>query len=503
MGGGVVKTTYILASDIGGSSVKSMLFDLKERAIVAVASRPLHLFHPVPEATEYDADEILGASVDGMRECVEKSRVNPSDVSAIVSDGQQAGIIWIDKDYNAISPYDTWMDNRFMPFASAMNAACGSRILEKGGNNASITIGPKILWWKKNRPDVYEKARKFVLTATYVGGKLAGLNAEKAYFENTSTGYTGLIDYAVDDWDREICAICGIDADKLPLVFPPTRIVGTLSENYAAEIGVHSGVPIVCGAGDFPAACIAAGIIRPGQVGDTAGTASMFTVCSDYWRPDPSGMIRTLKSPIPGYWYAFCFTTGGGSVKWFLDNVIGDSTLGKRLSEEAKMLPPGSEGLAFYPYIGGTYKGIHVGGAFGGIQWVHGQAHMFRAILESVAFEYKEYADGIRRLLGMESFSGIRGSGGGSTNHVWNQIKADVLDSSYENMSEEECSLLGSAIIAGNAIGFYSDIAETAETFNTVAGSFKPDRERVATYARLHAKWRDCRENGYAAFQSL
>ncbi|MCD8350568.1 MAG: hypothetical protein LUC93_08170 [Planctomycetaceae bacterium] len=498
-----MKSTYILASDIGGSSVKSMLFDLEKRTIVAVATKPLHLFHPTPEATEYDADEIFMACVDGMKEFLDSAGGRPADVAAIISDGQQAGIIWIDENYDAVSPYDTWMDNRFMPFVAQMNDACGQRILEKGGNNTIITTGPKILWWKKNRPDVYARARKFVLTATYVGGKLAGLKADDAYFENTSTGYSGLIDYGIDDWDREICSICGIDADKLPLVSAPTRIVGSLVKRYADAIGIPDGIPVVCGAGDFPAACIAAGILSPGQVGDTAGTASMFTVCSDHWRPDPSGLVRTLKSPIPGYWYAFCFTTGGGSVKWFLENVVGDTSQGNTLSEEAKVLPPGAEGLGFYPYIGGTYRGLHVGGAFSGIQWVHGKPHMLRAILEAVAFEYKEYATGLQNLLGMQPFTVVRGSGGGSTNFVWNQIKANVLNAQYENMQEEECSLLGSAIIAGNAIGYYPDMMETAASFNSVAGRFEPEREKVEQYKSIHAKWHDLKERCYEIFQSL
>lgn len=498
-----MKSTYVLASDIGGSSVKSTLFDLAEKRFVAEASKPLHLHHPTPEATEYDADEIFAACVDGMAECVKKSGVNPSDIAAIVSDGQQAGIIWIDENYDAISPYDTWMDNRFLPFAKQMNETCGERILEKGGNNAIITIGPKVLWWKHNRPDVYKRARKFLLTATYVGGKLAGLKGDQGYFENTSTGYSGLIDYGVDDWDPDIAKLCGIDLDKLPEVVEPTRVVGKLTERYARVLGIPAGVPIVSGAGDFPAACIAAGILAPGQVGDTAGSASMFTVCSDYWRPDPAGMIRTLKSPIPGYWYAFCFTTGGGSIQWFLENIVGDKKAGAALSQDAEALPPGSEGLAFYPFLGGIYKGIHVGGAFGGIQWGHGKTHMFKAILEAVAFEYKEYANAMQGLLGMAPFTAVRGSGGGSTNHVWNQIKADVLNVRYERMREEECSLLGSALIAGNAIGYYPDLMETAKTFNAVAASFDADPGRVESYRKIHDTWHYLKDNHYELFKSI
>ncbi len=498
-----MESIYILASDIGGSGVKSMLFDLTTRKICTIVTKPLNWYHPAPDAIEYNADEILQACLDGMRDCLRKSGVDKSDIGAIVTDGQQAGQIFIDADFNAVSPYDTWMDNRFLPFAAEMNKICGERILAKGGNNAIITIGPKILWWKKNRPEVYAKTYKVVLTANFVGGKLAGLKGGQAYYENTSTGYSGLIDNNADNWDDEICRAVGIDRNKLAEVVEPTRIVGKLTEKYARELGLPSGIPIVAGAGDFPAASIASGILSPGQVGDTAGTASMFTVCSDHWRPDPTGLIRTLRSPIRGYWYEFCFTTGGGSVKWFMDNVVCDENLFPRLTEEAGRLPVGSAGLAFYPFISGIFKGTNVGGAFSGLQWAHGRVHMFRAILEAVAFEYQEYANGLQRLLGMKPFSVVRGSGGGTRNAMWNQIKADVLNVTYECMSEEECSLLGSAIIAGNAIGVYPDLLETAKTFNQVSGTFAAKPENVQRYREVFRNWHNLKDEHYPLLKSI
>lgn len=498
-----MKSTYLLASDIGGSGVKSMIFDLVARKILAVATMPLRWYHPTPDAIEYDADEILQACVDGMKACVAKAGVDTGAIGAIVTDGQQAGQIFVDADFNAVSPYDTWMDNRFLPFSEEMNKTCGDRILAKGGNNAIITIGPKILWWKKNRPDIYEKTYKVTLTANYVGGKLAGLKGDQAYYENTSTGYSGLIDNDADTWDDEICYAVGIDRNKLPEVVEPTRIVGKLCDVYAREIGIPSGIPVVAGAGDFPAACIASGILSPGQVGDTAGTASMFTVCSDYWRPDPSGLVRTLRSPIKGYWYELCFTTGGGSVKWFVDNVVRDESLFGQLNDGAAKLPIGSDGLAFYPFIGGIFKGTNVGGAFSGLQWAHGRDHMFRSILEAVAFEYKEYANGLQRLLGMKPFATVRGSGGGTRNHMWNQIKADVLNVTYESMHEEECSLLGSALIAGNAIGVYPDLLETAKTFNHVSATFQAKPENVKRYREVFDNWHALKEEHYPLLKSI
>lgn len=502
-----MESVYALGSDIGGSSVKSMLFDLTAKKIIAIATKPLRLYHPEPDATTYVADEILAACVDGMKECLDSSGVDRTKVEAIVSDGQQAGLIWVDKDGNAISPFDTWMDNRYVPFAAVMNETCGDRILEKGGNNAIITTGPKILWWKKNDPEVYKKAYKVVIPANYVGGKLAGLKGDQAYFENTSTGYSGLIDYGTGTWDKEICDACGIDFDKLPEVVEPTRIVGTLSKAFASELGLKEGISIVSGAGDFPAGCLASCILEPGQWGDVAGTASMFTACSDYWKPDPSGMIRTLKSPIPGYWYAFCFTTGGGCVRWFIEDILASSggdpkKISSFLNGEAAKVPAGSEGLAFYSSIGGAFKGEPIGGGYAGFRWSHKVGHMFRAILEAITFEYKEYDQALKALLDVKPRE-IRVSGGGSANDMWNQIKADTLNIPYKSMRELECSLLGSMIIAGKAIGVYDDMAETALSINAIEKEYQPNPERNAVYEKIFKSWHDLKDENYRMLQGL
>jgi xylulokinase len=465
---------YILASDLGGSGTKTMLFDL-DGTIVVTAFRESKLYHDEKDATTQNPEEMFMSTVEGIKECMEKSGIAPNEVRALVLDGQQAGLMWIDDNYQAISPYDSWLDNRFGPFIKVMDQYCGQTILDSCGTRQNIKHGPKILWWKANHPEIFKKACKMVLPSTYIGGRLAGLQGEEGYFEDTSLGFSGIADIEKDEWNREICYAVGIPIEKMPRIVKPTEIIGKLTKEMAELLGLPSGIPIVAGAGDFPAAGVGAGICSQGQTGDIAGTASIFFAGVEKWKPDSEGVLSTLRSPFPGLWYQFALFSGGGCLRWFRDTFFAKEKEEKNvyqcLDNLSKDLPLGDDGLIFYPYIGGRFQPSEpdYSGAWFGIQWGHRREHFYRAILESIAFEYKNYLSCIKKLLGLDNFNETRVFGGGSASPVFNQIKSDVLGLPYLTLKQQECSLLGSAIIAGCAIGFYQDMVEASQKVNQIA----------------------------------
>lgn len=486
-----METGYIVASDIGGSGTKTGVFDMRGVPL-AMSFRESRLYHPEPDATIQDSDEILAASIESIRECIAISNVSADKIEAIVLDGQQAGLIWIDEDYKAISPFDSWLDVRYAPYARILNDRCGEMLFQKAGTN-NVTLGPKILWWKANRYEVFEKACKMVLPAAYVGGRLAGLRGPDAYFEDTSLCYSGICDIRRAKWDEEICQTVGIPMSKLPRIVKPTEIVGHLSKEGSRLLGLPSGIPIVAGAGDFPAAGIGAGISRARLAGDIAGTASLFFGCVREWEPDPTGVLRFTRSPIEGLWYAFAFLSGGGCLRWYRDTFCSAA---KRDADELGMsvyqlmdnraadIPIGCDGLIFYPYLGGRVvpPSPDYNGAWLGIKWSHRSEHFYRSILEAVAYEYKRYLMTLARCSGAEQFEEIRVFGGGASSSLWNQMKADVLGVPYALLAQQECSLLGSALIAASAIGAHKDLVQASETTNAISARFQPNLENTAVY---------------------
>lgn len=489
-----MKERYIIASDSGGSGTKTMIFDLKGRAI-AKAFRSIGLYHPEPGATVQDPEEMLESVLESIKECLEVSNIQPNEVEAIVFDGQQAGLIWIDDNYEAISAYDSWLDNRFGDYSKLMSNICGEVILQKTGTPYG-TIGPKILWWKNNRGDVFEKACKMVIPSSYIGGRLAGLRGNEAYFENTSLGYSGIADIRESKWDEEICQTVGIPLDKLPKIVKPTEIIGKLSKDFAAKMGLTSGIPIVAGAGDFPAAAVGAGVCFPQQSGDIAGTASMFFGCTEDWRPDSTGLLRVLQSPIEGLWYEFGLVGGGACLQWFYDKFLketGTKETFESLENKARNIHPGDNKLLFYPYIGGRLQPLtpDYNGAWIGIKFDHQIENFYLAILESIAYEYKNYSLYLRNLLNISEFRETRVFGGGSVSSLWNQIKADILGVPYLVMDQQECSLLGSMLIAGKSIGVFDDLQSVSNKMNRVKERFNPNIMNTKKYVQTYKAYFD------------
>jgi xylulokinase len=129
---------------------------------------------------------------------------------------------------------------------------------------------------------------------------------------------------------------------------------------------------------------------------------------------------------------------------------------------------PGSDGLFFSPHLGGRIcpASPEMRGAWIGVSWSHTQAHFFRAILESIAYEYAYYLKILRELLPCSKLVQARAVGGGARNPIWNQIKADVLGVPYQRLKGNEFGTWGAAMIAGKAAGIIDDLASHAK--NTV-----------------------------------
>jgi xylulokinase len=205
-----------------------------------------------------------------------------------------------------------------------------------------------------------------------------------------------------------------------------------------------------------------------------------------------------MRSVIPGLWNPLAYIGGGGlALRWFRDQFYNthkslplpeDENLYTELMALAARIPPGSDGLLFSPHLGGRIcpSSPQMRGAWMGISWSHTQAHFFRAILESVAFEYAYYLDVLRELLPQLTLVEARVVGGGARGPAWNQIKADVLGVPYQRLKGNEFGTWGAAMIAGKAVGAIDDLAaHAASTSHREGEQTQPDTARHAAYAPL------------------
>lgn len=461
---------FIIGIDIGTQGTKTIVFD--EHGNIAGSSfEASNLICPEPGVVYQKAEEIFSSVINTVKEAVEKSGIDTSKICAIGMDSQMAGIMGIDKDFNAATYYDSWLDTQCEKYIEVIKKRAGKRSVELNGAPITYTHGPKILWWKNEHPEIYSRIAKFVLPHVYAAGRLCGIKAQDAVMDYTCIHFSGFADNLHKQWSDELLSMFEVNKEKLPDIDEPWRIIGRLKKEYADACGIPEGIAVVAGCGDSAAACLGAGIVRPGQVFDVAGTASIFSCCVDKYKPDiKHEALMQMRSVIDGFWMPLAYINGGGlCLKWFKDEISGaDQPLDyKTLEEEADKLPPGSEGLIFIPHFAGRVcpNDPYIRGCFIGLNLVHRRGHLFRAVMEGIAYEYKYYLKVLKDIGIDTQIDKVFVMGGGAKSVLFNKIKADVLGVPYVVLRNVDTAALGSAIVAGYGIGLYNDIAQTAEAF--------------------------------------
>jgi xylulokinase len=493
---------HLIGVDLGTSSTKAALYRT-DGTLVAEASADVPLLYPAPGVVEQENDDFYRTAAETVGRCLRESDVDPRRVAAIAFDSQMAGIGSIDEHYEPATRFDSWLDMRCQPYIAYLNEHHADLITRLTGCAPTCDHGPKILWWQHERPEEYARVAKFVTPSAYVAGKMAGLTADRAFMDYTFIHFSGLADNRAGAWSAAICDTLGVEMDVLPEIVEPWRVIGKVTETAAREFGLAPGTPIAAGCGDTAANALGAGIVRPGQVFDVAGTASVLAGTTDRFVADTTHRaLLTMRSVIPGLWNPLAYIAGGGqALRWFRDQFFRDefqdasarrSSIVTRhyeeMIQEAAAVPPGSEGLFFSPHLGGRICPAtpEMRGAWLGFSWGHTRAHFFRAVLESIAYEYAWYLRVLREYIPNLELTETRAVGGGARSDAWNQIKADVLGVPYQRLARSEFGTWGAAMIAGKAAGIYDDLAAVAAAHALPAGEpIRPSEENHETYRPL------------------
>jgi xylulokinase len=481
---------YIIGIDIGTQGTKTSLVSTAGK-IVADSFEDSKLIRPGTGMVQQDADDIYFSVLRTIKDVVEKSGINGSDVISIAIDGQMAGIMAIDQDWNAVTYYDSWLDTRCEKYIRQMKAEGEDKIIQLTGCPITYAHGPKVMWWKGEHPEVYEKIRKFVMPSVYAAGRMTGLKADQAYIDYTYLHFSGFADTKNSKWSEELLDNFGVSIDKMPQIVEPWKVIGHITTAAAAASGLDSGVPVVAGCGDSAATSLGAGITKKGYLFDMAGTASIFSCCVDEYNSDITAKtLMFAKSVIPGLWNPMAYINGGGMcLKWFQDNLTGKEgkTSMRELDEEAREIVAGSESLLFIPHFSGRVcpNNPLVRGGYLGLSWIHDRRHMYRAIMEGIAYEYKYYLETIQNLIPDVSLLKVIAVGGGAKSELFNSIKADVLGIKYCPELISNTAALGCAAIAGYGVQAYDSIESAVDQFVKFSDEIKPNMENHEKYAKF------------------
>ena len=322
--------TFLIGVDLGTSVVKTSLFNTEGR-LKADATRATGLNQPAPGKADQSGEDFVVATLETVREVVERAGIAPSSVAAIAFDGQMAGAMGIDRDWNALTPwYPSALDNRYLPYIDEMVARAGGQVVALNGSLPFMA--PRMLWWQDKHPDLYRCIHKVLMLANYVAGRLADLRADDAFIDPSYLTWIGVSDTEGRRWSEELADVCGIPLAKLPRIVPSTEVIGRLSAESASVCGLPAGIPLVAGAGDQVAGCLGAGLVRSGQLVEVAGTFPVLATCLDsYFSDTRYGMLQSLAGPLGAdHWYPMMYISGGGLThRWYRDQFAAPDTLEK------------------------------------------------------------------------------------------------------------------------------------------------------------------------------
>lgn len=492
----------LLGVDLGTMGTKAGVFDL-HGTMVAEAYIESTLLYPRPGWVEQRQEDIYEDAMTAIRRCVRASGTDPARIAAIAFVGQMAGIGTIDAEWRPVVNFDSWLDLRCGRDVEAIDRLHGDAVTTIDGCPPMANHAPRILRLMREEPRKFERVAAFVVPSTYVAGRMAGLSAGDAFIDHTFLHFSGVADAINGTWSPELCERLGIPIEKLPMIVEPWALVGKVIREAAEVSGLREGTLIAAGAGDQAAGALGAGIVDPGVIFDGAGTAAVFAACVDQYQPDVAN--RTLvvsRSVLPGLWMPLSYVAGGGlCLRWFRDTFAADVAADAAsrvtspyalLDDMAESIPPGSDLLWFIPHLGGRTLPSQpaLRGTWSGFSWSHTRAHFYRAILESVAYEYLRYYEIIRELHPEVTFTEAVVIGGGARSRLWNQIKADVLGVRYVALNRSELATWGAAMIAGRAAGLIDDLAATARKRASRVGGIDADPSRREAYDRMAAQYR-------------
>ena len=484
---------FLLGVDLGTTATKAALYDASGN-LVSEGRAEVPLYYPQPGSVEQDMQDFYQSAAGAIRQCMDSCSVDSSQIAGVAFDSQMAGIGAIDDDFQPVTRFDSWLDTRCEPYIEEITHRCAARVTTLTGCPPTCNHGPKMLWWAHERPADYARIAKFVTPSAYVAGRAVKLRADEAFIDYTFLHFTAVSDAVAGTWSAELCDTLGIDARRLPRIVEPWAVVGGLSEEAARDFGLKPETPVAAGCGDTAAGALGAGVVMPGMLLDTAGTASVLACCTDRFVADNDHRVLiTMRSVVPGIWNPLAYVGGGGlAVQWYgrgfssngAKGVGSDESL-QDLFASAAEAPPACDGLLFSPHLGGRIcpAAPEMRGAWIGFSWGHTREHFFRAILESIGYEYAWYLRILRGLAPEVSLVEARVIGGGAKSEAWNQIKADILSVPYQQLTRKECGTWGSALIAGKASGLIPDLAEAATALASLAGkALSPNTALRPTY---------------------
>ena len=489
----------ILAIDNGTQSVRVLLFDLKGN-LLAKSRIPIESYSaPTPGFSEQDPLIFWEAVCEACQRLWKMKGVIKESIAGVTLTTQRSTLINLDKEGQPLRPAITWMDQRRTSGLKPVGGLWGLLFRLSGMTStvAYLQAEAEGNWIQANQPEIWEKTHKFLLLSGYLTYKLIGQYKDSI---GSQVGYIPF-DYKNMTWcgkgDWKWQAV-PVDKHMLPELVPPAGILGEISQKAAEETGIPKGLPLIAAAADKACEVIGSGCLQS-NIGclSYGTTATINTTHRKYIEVIP--LIPPYPSAVPGaYSLEVQIFRGFWMVSWFKREFAHNET---RLAMERGIeteelfddlvdsVPAGSLGLVLQPYWSPGLKipGPEAKGAVIGFGDIHTRAHLYRSILEGLAYGLKEGAERTNKRSGIP-ITEIRVAGGGSQSKAAMQLTADIFGLPTSKPHIYEASGLGAAIDASVGLRLYSNFETAVAEMTHISDIFEPNSANHRIYDELYQK---------------
>jgi xylulokinase len=478
---------YYLGLDLGTSWLKATVID-EEGKIVASSSKEGFIrspMHGYAEESPLDWWNNFIEILSGLKE-----KIDLEKVKSVALSGQMHGTVCYDKTLNVLRPAIIWPDTRSPKQVEKINKIFGEKKIYEITGNPVFTglMLANLLWIKENEPHIYKQIHKISSPKDYLTHKLTG----NLKCEPSDALATACYDYKKEDWSKEIIEKSGLNLNFFPEIIATKTPYGHLSPMASQLTGLTEGIPVY-GASDQAMAAMGCGCVDEGQSLLAISTGGQFWVVTEKKIYDKKRRLHTLNHALEKYGLTMAATLSAGlSLQWFKSNLLGQiDTSFDSFIKDIDTIPIGADGLTYFPYLAGErtpYFNSKLRGAFIGQSLDHNRLHFVRAIMEGVAFSFKDCLETLKDS-GI-AIKKIRLSGGGSKNAIWRQIITDVLNIPTEIINIEDHSPYGAAVFAKFALEGLEKLPAFYKKALVVQNKQTPIKKNVQQYNELYKTYK-------------
>jgi len=489
----------LLAIDNGTQSVRALLFDPRGNLLAKQRVPIQAYFSSAPGLAEQDPQVFWDAVCQACQGLWQQPGVERGSIAAVALTTQRSTMINVDRDGKPLRPAIHWLDQRRTEGLKPVSGLWGLAFALAGASEtvAYLQGEAECNWIRVNQPDIWANTYKYLQLSGYLIHHLTGrfvdsVGAQVAYipFDYKAQKWAGKLDWK---WQA-----VPMDAAILPDLVPPGGVLGEITPEAAAATGIPAGLKLIAAAADKACEVIGSGALEPEIACLSYGTtATINTTHKRYIEIIP--LIPPYPSAVPGaYNLELQIFRGYWMVSWFKEEFGHEER--RRAAEQGveaevffdelvRQVPPGSQGLVLQPYWspGLRKPGPEARGSIIGFGDVHTRAHLYRAILEGLAYGLREGAERTAKRTGVK-IEALRVAGGGSQSDAAMQLTADVFGLPASRPHVYEASGLGAAIDAAVGIGLHPDFATAMRAMTRVARTFEPDAKVHKIYDELYNK---------------